>query len=297
MDNITAWMAIANTFSVFPRGAFNGKDPLLTTDLEKIIIMGEQLLKALMGEKAAFAWLRRPENRVYCGELIHLGLNLGIYYPLTPTHLGEEKYAVLKRRLADPGVWRNNRNPYIRQMKLSLPPDGLKPLEQVCDFSREHISPQPYFDPRLAIQPFTLADMLEVFVRMTVPREELGEKVAGLQVEQLEKIKSEFFKATGKEDMSAEDWHRRQIDEFYQKLIAVVGKEYSNYQEFAGRLEPFVRAARHFPEQFGTLNAFMPPHCFLVRARESLQGKPRQGVLGWQYLGHGLHRTLLKPRE
>lgn len=298
VDNITAWTAIANTFSVFPyRKLFNGKDPLVTIDLEKITTLGDRSLEALLGEKDAFAWLRRPENRVYCGELIHLGLNLGLYHPLSRAHLGEEKYAAVKSRLAGPGALSENPNHYIRQMKLTPAAEELKPIDRACDFSGEHISREPYFDVRLAVQPFTLADMLEVFVQMTVPREEMGEKVAPLQVQLLEKIKPEFFEAAGNADMPPDDPNRAQIELFYQKLVSVVGREYGDYQEFIARVEPFIRAARKFPEQFKALNAFMPPHCFLARAREYLQGKPRQGILGWQYLGHGLHRKLLKPRE
>lgn len=297
VDNITAWTAIANTFSVFPRKEFNGKDPLTTTDQEKIATLGEQLLEALLGESAAFKWLNSPENRVYCGELIHLGLNLGLYHPLSRAHLGEEKYATVKSRLAGPEALSTNPNHYIRRMKLTLAANELEPIDRACDFSGEHLSPEPYFDTRLAVQPFTLADMLEVFVQMTVPREEMGEKVAPLQVQLLEKIKPEFFKAAGNGEMPPDDPNRAQIELFYQKLISVVGREYGDYQEFIARVAPFIRAAREFPEQFKALNAFMPPHCFLARAREYLQGKPRQGILGWQYLGHGLHRSLLKPRE
>ncbi len=298
VDNITAWTAIANTFSVFPnRERFNGKDPLATIDLEKVATLGDRLLEALLGEEAAFKWLNSPENRVYCGELIHLGLNLGLYHPLSRAHLGEEKYAAVKSRLAGPGALSENPNHYIRQMKLALAADELKPIDRACDFSGEHISPEPYFDARLAVQPFTLADMLEVFVQMTVPREEMGEKVAPLQVQLLEKIKPEFFKAAGNGEMPPDDPNRAQIELFYQKLISVVGREYGDYQGFIARVAPFLRAAREFPEQFKALNAFMPPHCFLARAQEYLQGKPRQGILGWQYLGHGLHRKLLKPRE
>jgi hypothetical protein len=91
---------------------------------------------------------------------------------------------------------------------------------------------------------------------------------------------------------------RIEIEKIFQQVLAVVGKQHQNYEEYSEALRPYLlKIHQHIEKIEGAINAFIPPHCYLVRATNFIEGKPGQGLLGWQYLGHGLHESMLVPKK
>lgn len=297
LDNIRAWLIIANTFTRFPdEDRYNGNDPLMTINLRKIKILGDKLLQALNDKTEAAKWFYEAENRVYCGELAHIALNLGIYHPLNKTFLGEKWYEVVRRQFFSKKFLKYNSNRYVPQVSLEMAPETLEPITSHIKNLSENL--QALFDPHLAIQPFAMVEIMEKYIQKTIPRELLGEKVASAQAELLSKTRLAFWKTMEIDKLSEEDFIRAEMDTFFRRIVQAVGSDHGSYQKFGEALRPLLREAHYFMEKIGVeLNAFIPPHCFLVRATNSLKGEPGQGVLGWQYLGHGLHECMLIPKR
>lgn len=297
VDNIRTWLVIANTFTVFPaRNIYNGYDPLATTDLEKVKLMGDNLLLALTGDALAEEWLADPLNQVYCGELVHIALNLGIHFPINKTMLGGKRYRPVKQALESKEFLDKNKNQYVRRVHLQLAPETLHPITEYIEPPSEN--GETAFDPLLAIQPFTMVENLEKYIRKTIPREVLGEEVALFQRQLLEKVKPVFLRAMRLDTMAENHPTRIEIEKTFQQVLQIVGKQHRNYAEYSRALRPFLlKIHQHIEQIEGAINAFIPPHCYLVRATNSIEGKPGQGILGWQYLGHGLHENMLVPKE
>jgi hypothetical protein len=297
VDSIRTWLVIANTFSYFPGDGYNGGDPLATISVKDVKYLGDKLLAALTGDKTAKEWLRQPENMVYCAEMVHIGLNLGIHYPLNKAILGKKLYEMVRQELDSKNFLVRNKNPYTRRVRLQMAPETLQPISEYLNSSTE-IPEDTAFDSMLAIQPFTMVDILEKYIQKTIPREQMGEAVAPLQAKLIEEVKPVFLKAMKIEGLGANSPKREEIELLFKEILRVVGQSYQNYQAYIKALEPVLQKAYHFVKQIeqtgGVINAFIPPHCFLIRATNSIEGKPGQGILGWQYLGHTLHNSLLK---
>lgn len=295
VDNIRTWLIIANTFTVFPgRNAYNGQDPLTTTDLEKVKEVGDKLLLALTGNSPAEKWLADPLNQVYCGELAHIALNLGIHFPLNKTTLGKKLYEPVKQAIESKEFLDKNKNQYVRRVQLQLAPETLQPITEYIKPSSDNA--ETAFDPLLAIQPFTMMEILEKYIQRTIPGEVLGEESSLVQRQLLEIVNPVFVKAMKLETLAVDHPVRIEIKKGFQQVLEVVEKQHQDYGEFRRTLRPLLLKIHQQIEQIkGVINAFIPPHCYLVRATNSIEGKPGQGLLGWQYLGHGLHENMLVP--
>lgn len=297
VDNIRTWLVIANTFTVFPKnGAYNGNDPLTITSLEMVKEVGNNLLLALTGDPQAEEWFADPMNQVYCGELVHIALNLGIHYPLNKNVLGEELYAPVKQALESKQFLDKNKNHYARRVHLQLAPETLPPITEYLEPPSKNS--ETVFDPLLAIQPFALVEILGKYIRRIIPREVLGEEVAPSQRQLLEKVKPVFLTAMKLDTLPESHPARIEIEKTFQQALEVVGKKHQNYALYREALRPhLLRIHERIEEMEGVINAFIPPHCYLLRATNCIEGKPGQGLLGWQYLGHGLHESMLVPKK
>ncbi|MCA9555891.1 MAG: hypothetical protein KC933_38040, partial [Myxococcales bacterium] len=281
VDNIRTWLVIANTFTNFP-GNYNGGDPLATRGPEQVKALGDKLLAALSGDQEARAWLNAPENQVYCAELAHVALNLGIHVPLNEATLGADRFAMLKGALRDKAFLQNNDNQYADLVKLKTAPAGMKPMTEKLGLPTSEPGEARAFGQGLAIQPYTVADILEEFIQATVPREQMGEPLAAVQAEILKKAQDGLYEATGIDQLPAASEERKGVDKLYDALVATVGKQYGSYAEFRGALKPLMIQARAVVNPRGNgKGAFVPPSCYLTRATESITGQPTQGVLGW----------------
>jgi hypothetical protein len=300
VDNIRTWLTIANTFTDFP-GDYNGGDPLGQRSPDQIRKLGDVLIKALTGtpeeQAEAEAWLADSKNEVYCAELAHVALNLGIHYPLNAENLGDRLEAV-KAAISSKDFLSKNKNEYAPLIDLKMAPSDLQPIaNRVADVHESDVAPGKAFGSGMAIQPFTVADIVEQFVMRTVPREKMGEGMAPVQAAMLQKAKPGLLEALKMDQLPETDPKRMAIEQLYGQLVQTVGTSHGSYAEFRGALKPLMMAAQQAvgPRDDGT-GAFIPPHAYLVRATDAIEGKPHQGVLGWQYLGHGLHESLLDPK-
>lgn len=294
--NIRTWMMIANTFTEFPPD-YNGGDPLATRSVGQVKELGDKLLAALAGDEEAKAWLQDPAHHVYCAELAHVVLNLGLHYPLNKASLGEARFAEVKAALNAGEFLRENGNPYAELVDLQMAPATLKPISALLGIETTEPGQKP-FGQGLAMQPFTVADILEKFLQTTIPREQMGEALAPVQGEILRQARAGLFEATGIDQLAPEDPKRAAVEQLYDQLIGVVAQPHGSYGEFRAALAPLLLAARQVANPRGDgKGAFVPPSAFLSRATEAIEGRPTQGLLGWQYVGHGMHPSTLKPAE
>lgn len=298
VDNIRTWVIISNTFTVFPsRETYDGKDPIATHCLEEIQILGEKLLHALVGDKAAREWLQADENRVYCSEFVHAALNLGIHCPLNKKMLGETLYQKVKKELeSGVFVW-DNPNEFASHVDLQMAPEDLQPITSLVKPDFSDAEWDEIFDPRLATRLYTWADMLGICMQKTIPRKQLGESAPRMQKDFLHEMKEtilKLFYLQGAENHP----DRRKFERIYDKMLEVVGQSYENQEALDNALTPPIQQLRQLSRDLEkAVDYIITPNCYLVNAAESLQGKRSGGILEWQYLGHGLHDSMLKGRR
>lgn len=294
VNNIRTWLIIANTFTFFPAN-YDGGDPLGTRSAGQVRTLGDKLLEALAGDEAAIRWLESGENNVYCAELAHIALNLGIHYPLNVANLGTRRLRVLADQIRTKKFLARNENANVALVGLETAPDDLQPIGDLLGLQITEPNDEDPFGDGLAIEPFTMADILEQFIRRTIPRDQMGETVAPIQAALLKTAQPQLLQVTGINQLPESDPRRQAVTALYEQLIMAVGKSYRDYAAFREAIRPLLAQARKFasPRTDGA-GAFVPPHCFLARASDAVQGKSCQGVFNWQYLGHGLHASVLK---
>jgi len=284
IDNIRTWSVIANTFSVFP-GDYNGGDPLSCMTRDQVINFGKALVRALLGDEVARAWLKEPEQRLYCAELAFMVLNLGLYFPLNESQLGQDFVAV-QRALVEKQFLIENDNPHITSVDLTIAPSTLVSIDSICAIS-EATGP---FWSGLAIMPFHSADIITQFIQRTIPRQKLGEaegaKFQTLLLDQIRPMLSQFLSLETQEEIV-------HFNSLVDRAKAVVEKAHDSYESFRTALEPVLRELATFSLENGM--AYIPPHCFLIRATDSITHQHSTGgLLGWEYVGHGIHQSILK---
>ncbi len=294
VNNIRTWLIIANTFTVFPED-YDGGDPLATRSVGQIRALGDKLLEALAGDKTAINWFESGENNVYCAELAHIALNLGIHYPLNVASLGTGRFKMLSEQIKTKEFLARNENANAALVDLDTSPEDLQPIGDLLGLQITEPNAEDPFGDGLAIEPFTLADILEQFIRKTIPREQMGETVASAQSALLKSAQPQLLKVTAMDQLPESAPQRQAVTALYTELILLVNQSYSDYSAFREAIRPLMAQARILasPKTNGA-GAFVPPHCFLVRATDAIQGKSAQGVFNWQYLGHGLHASVLK---
>lgn len=294
INNIRTWLIIANTFTVFP-GNYDGGDPLATRSVAQIRMLGDKLLEALAGDEAAIRWLKSEEHQVYCAELAHVALNLGIHYPLNAANLGSDRSAKLAEQLEAKEFLAGNLNGFASLVDLEMAPEDLQPIGDLLGLAITEPHEEDPFGDGLAIEPFTLADILEQFIQRSIPRKQMGEGVAPVQAGMLRHAMPRLLQVMNIDHLPESDPERQALLGLYEQLILAVEQSYSDYAVFRQSIHPLMIQARKFtsPRANGT-GAFVPPHCFLLRATDSIQGNSDQGVFDWQYLGHGMHASILK---
>ncbi|MFC1510206.1 hypothetical protein ACFL49_00915 [Candidatus Omnitrophota bacterium] len=291
VNNIRTWLVLANTFTVFPP-EYDGGDPLATRNVEQLKQLGDKLLDALSGDREAIDWLKSPLNMVYCAELAHVALNLGLHYPLNSRFIGGENFELLKEQLISKDFLQDNSNLYIAHVSLCVAPEDLEPITNVIN-GNDLPSLRP-FDKNLAVKPFTVANIIQKFVQFSVPRKELGESVSVIQAVILKECQDSVFTQLGINSLSDDDEKKVFVKKLYEEIVSCVEHEYESYDKFKEAMMPLLDKAQKItsPRDNGE-GAFIPPHCFLVRATEWINGRADIGLLKWQYVGHGLHESML----
>lgn len=282
LANIRTWLVLVNTFSHFP-GDYNGGDPLTCISREDIIRFGNAIVDALLGEEAAIAWLAEESQGIYCAELAYVALNLGLYFPLNKEALGT-RFEAVKKALTDKVFLERNSNPHVNLIDISTASAVLKPLDQ------EITSPddKQIFWPGLAIRPFTLADLVEEYLKRTLPRASMGEAAgAKVQGDVFSSIRPDLLEMAQIPSSILEE-----VNQMLDRIQETISTEHSSYTEFRARIAPTLLEISKKTLEAGI--AYVPPHCFLVRAADHISGQDQSGVLGWEYIGHGLHKSLFK---
>lgn len=292
VNNIRTWLVIANTFTHFPSN-YDGGDPLATRNVEQVKQLGNKLLSALLGDQEAVDWLESPLNQVYCAELAHVALNLGLHYPLNSHFVEQEHFELVKQQIIRKDFIKQNENPYIGSVSTCVAPDDLVPIIDVIN--ADSASSSGSFDKNLAIKPLTVANIIEKYIQFSVPRKELGEEISNIQAAMLKECQSAVFTALGVGQLPHDSENRMLVSKLYEEIISCVEKTYENYNQFEEAISPLLDKTKAIvsPRDNGE-GAFIPPHCFLIRATESIKGRTDIGVLKWQYIGHGLHESILK---
>lgn len=297
-NNIRTMMAGFNAVSDFPYH-YNGGDPLAVYNIPKLTEHCRNMMLAIAGngkESArARAWFKKPEQLIYCSELAHISASAGLLFPLN---------AKTFEPLVGSAVWQGfaemvnkhnagevtpfvklNENKLVRHVRLALGPDDLSPFTQ---YAPEGISDM------LAFQPMTMADIVFNAISAHFPRETLGERIGPVQAIALEKMKSGLFETMGIDQLPETAQPRIAVEQLMERITGVVKTNHGTYGAFRSALKPLLEEARKMTcPRPGTQNGkgyFVPPSLFHLVA----QGKHKQGLIGLEYVGHGLHFSMLR---
>jgi hypothetical protein len=141
----------------------------------------------------------------------------------------------------------------------------------------------------------TMSDIVEHFMRTHIPREQLGESVAPLQGAVLAQMKPGLLEAMAIDKLPADNPIRVAVDALFQQIVQVVSTSHADYTAFRRALDPLLAQARQMtgPRADNGVGLFVPPSLFHVVA----QGKHPGGLLGLRVVGHGLHVSVVRPKE
>ncbi len=283
LDNVRTWLVIANTFTEFPTN-YNGGDPLKCITKQHLESLAYALIKALLGDQTALAWLKEPEQATYCAELAFLSLNLGIYFPLNKKFLGEN-FESVEQALSSKVFLEKNSNPHIDLVELRMAPEALNPIDQEITVHDHGTT----FWSGLAVQPLHSADMVIEYIRRSVPRKRLGEEVASqVQGKILRKMRPTFYDVLALKD----ETERAAMDILVDRAVEITERIHPSYEAFRAAIEPTLMELAKFSQAHGM--AYIPPHCFLLRATDFVADGTRNGLFGFTYVGHGVHQSLVR---
>lgn len=282
MNNTRTWAVLINTFSAFPSN-YNGSDPLKCITKEMILKFGKAVIAATLGSEEARSWLKQPEQMLYCAELAFVSFNLGLYFPLNKRHL-EDDFEALSSSLLSKEFLLGHDNPHIRLVDLEMAPESLDPINEVIPTNDESSS---VFWDGLVIKPFHSADIIAEFIKRAIPRIDLGEvKGSIVQVETLKQMRPSIYKVLNLSTPAL----RNEFDTLLDQTEAIVSTPYDNYQQFRAALNPILQKLGEFSLSHGM--AYIPPHCFLLRAFDSISKDYSEDIIGWDYIGHGFDQSL-----
>lgn len=283
-DNIRTWLILANKFSEFP-GNYNGSDPLKCITKEAILEFGKALINATLGDNQAIDWLKLPEQKLYCAELAFLAFNLGFHFPLNEENVGTQ-FASLVTELEKKSFLVEHENPYIKTIEIKPAPTELKPISQLVPLNTSSNSP---FWEGLAVIPYSAADIVIEFLRRAIPRHKLGEiKGSAIQSALFNKLRPNFHQVLQLDSLVT----KAEFDGLLDEINAVISYAYPDYKAFRKKIEPALEKLHLFSIKYGL--AYIPPHCFLLRAYDSINKDYDLGILGWKYIGHGFDQSLFK---
>ena len=294
-DNIRTMMLGFNAVSNFP-GDYNGGDPLGARDPKHVRAHTFNMVKAIAGDEEARSWFKEDENLIYCAELAHVATSAGILVPLNEETLvpevGQELWdgfvAEVDKQLAGEAsaFTEMNENPRAALVMPALAPEWLQamPAYAPSDLQEEA-------EEKLAFQPMTAADIVQQFMRTHIPREILGESLAPVQGQVLMQMKPGLFESMSLDQLPEDDPARMAAEDVFARLVEVVSTPYEDYDAFQEALRPIMDEARALtgPRDDSGNGLFVPPSLLHVIT----QGKHDGGLIGLDYVGHGLHTSMV----
>jgi hypothetical protein len=290
-DNMRLMVVGFNAVSNFP-GDYNGGDPLAARNPAQLREHVIQMVKAIAGDADARAWFTKDENLIYCAELAHVAASGGVLWPLNEATMkplvGDAAWQAFAQAIEDHNAGRPsaftqlNRNPRVALVKLPRPSElaTLRPASS---------------GDALAFRPMTMSDIVEHFMRTHIPREQLGESVAPLQGAVLAQMKPGLLEAMAIDKLPANDPIRVAVEALFGQIVQVVSMPHADYNAFRRAIDPLLAQARQMtgPRADNGVGLFVPPSLFHVVA----QGKHTGGLLGLRVVGHGLHVSVVRPKE
>lgn len=285
MDNIRTWLVLVNMIASTPNRLPNN-EVLQTKTLKELQHFGFQCLEALTGEAKAKQWLQERCYGLCKEEMVHIALNLGLHFPLNLAHMDEALFMRVEKALSSKRFLEKSKNPYLKEVDLNLAPKELSSVEKSLYLYTAKACEQPY-SKDLAVEPFSMADIIDVCMQESIPRKRLGEGCALEQAEMLEEMRPML-----KLEMQIDEEQEKAFELLYTRIIEVVKKEYESYYAFKQAFDEVLSEAQNFHMK-SNKGVFMPAHCFMVRAKQNIVQDKNTGVLDWQYIGHGLGKNVL----
>jgi hypothetical protein len=294
-DNVRTMLVGFNAVTNFP-GDYNGGDPLGARNPEKVREYVKQMILAINGDSEARAWFKDSENLVYCSELAFLSYSAGLLLPLNDEHMiplvGSAEWTKFQDAM-------EKHNAGERTAFTELNANDKVALIKDLTTAPPSLDPAPSYGPaseaeKLALEPMTMSDILEEFMRTHLPRELFGEALAPAQGAVLAAMKPGLLEQMRMNELPESDPRRAAVEALYDKVVQAVAQPYESYADFREALKPLLDQARAVtgPRGDSGEGLFVPPSLFHVAA----QGK-RAGLISFQYEGHGVHVSAVKRRS
>jgi hypothetical protein len=295
-DNIRTMMLGLTAFAKLPSD-YSGGDPIGAVDEEGLRRLTAMMVRAVAGDEEARSWFRLPENHLYCGELALIALSAGIHVPLNATTLAPlvgkdvvrrfEQQIAVHNRGESSGFSIPAANPEARWIRVTMAPETLRPMLESApgDVAKSYRTP-------LALPPMTQMDVVELFVRMHVPRESLGEeRGAELQGQLVASLRPLLPQVLGLDKLDPGESLWESIDEVWDRAEAIVATPHASYAAFRDALEPVLTELSQLVERGGQgADLLVPPSLFAVAA----QGEWGGGPLEVEYVAHGMHVGMMR---
>ena len=264
-DNIRTMAVGFNAVADYPFDAFDGADPLASHDVAGVRDHCGQMIRAIAGDDAATSWFKAPENLIYCSELAHLATSAGLHCPLNAPSMAPLVGQDVWNRFADAVTRHNagevtrfrslNRNQRVRDIELTIADESLRPVSECVD--------DPMLKPRAETRLAFPALTAEGIARFAMA-ELLGD--------------APMASAQARSDPMA--------------LIRWLSPEFdgeSRGLDDAADLEELLFAKAR-PGEDPADCLFVPPTLFHLVAK----GRCKGGILDLEYVGHGLHFSLVR---
>lgn len=312
--NIRNWLMVFAAVTEFP-GQYNGNDPLAAATPEQLTPYVSKAIEAIAGDQSAVDWFDKEENLIYCAELAFVSHNVGVHYPLTEESMvplvGQETWDKFKEEMEKHNqaveAMRNgddmafssppsrfdelNDNDKIKYVELAMDvPGDLEPLWKYAPEGQRSAEKK-----KLAFAPMTAADLVDQFLRIYIPRREMGEQVAPLQGAFLEKMKPGLYELMGFDQLPDDDPRKVKMDMLFGKIVEVVKKPHEDYETFRANLKPYLDQARKVSSSRpnSDVSFYSPPSLFHSMGKKTHTG----GLLGIKYYGHGVHWEHVQKKE
>lgn len=298
-DNIRTMMLGFNAVSNFP-GDYNGGDPLAAHSPEKVREHTAMMIRAITGDQQAIQWFKDPAHMMYCSELATVATSAGLLVPLNEETVvpmvGRDTWDAFVSEIGRHNMGQGsaftemNDNPRVQMVEAAVAPDDLQPCPE---YAPEHVRDE--LRRRIAFQPMTMADIVEQFLRTHIPRELVGEQTAPAQGAMLKAMKPGLYEAMAIDQLPNDDPRKMAADGLFDQIVEVVSTPHEDYQAFRSALEPLLEQARQMtgPRDDTGTGLFVPPSLLHVTA----QGKMDGGLLGLEYVGHGVHYSAVRLAE
>lgn len=308
MENLRTMVVGFDAVAVFPN-EYNGGDPLGARDPKHLREHVAMMIRGVAGDEDAKDFFKSDEHKIYCAELAFICSSAAMLVPLNDQgalsvlqefgdspERAKEVWTKFQEEVANHNAGRTsefvelNDNRRVRLIKLA-DAAALKDLKPVLEYADART--RASMNNQLAFPPMTVADMVESFLKVYVPREQLGESVAATQAALLKKMGPGLIEAAAATE-SREAGAKLQL--LLDQIVNVVGKQYSSYAEFRAALRPYMELAQRVTgprSSDPSTGLFVPPTLFHLVTRGDRPG----GLIGLDYVGHGLHYSMLKPAD